>query len=292
MVSKKSFVICVFGYNRSEEIREVLDALSLCDHIDDFVVWAFVDGPRGKDDQEKVESVCSVVDDFSNLIDRRFISSQNRGLRASLVRGIKIAAKDFDGFVVIEDDIVLSSQALTFAKKMLESYGNDPSVYHVNLWNFPVVQSAFPYFSAYMHCWGWASWSDRWDDVDFTEKPYRSLSFFDRVRISKYFSTLHFSHLYSNYVGIKKTWAIFWLVHIFNFRGKCISPPSSLSINIGFDSGEHKESYKFLQSLTNKDLGDLLTGSSVKWDVLSWFYSLYKTPKVSLINSIRLMIFK
>lgn len=286
------YVICIFAFNRYEDLDKCLQALELCEEVNNFTVWLFMDGPRGHIDNESISAVKQVAKNYNHIINKNFISRENQGLKESLVRGIEKASKSFDGFVIVEDDIILSRQALIYAKRMLDDYNDDPSIMHINIWNYPIIKSDSSYFSSYMHCWGWASWSKKWHKVDFSPNLYEKQSFYDRVKISKYFSTLHFSHLYANFIGKKSTWAIFWLTHIIGSKGKCISPPESLSKNIGFSSGENKEFYDFKQFDSKRNFAWHQVRKSYLNELLSWIYSIYKTPVLSFLNSIRIIFFK
>jgi hypothetical protein len=286
------YVICIFAFNRHEDLDKCLQALELCEGLNNFTVWLFIDGPRGQIDNESIHSVKHVAKNYDHIINKNFISEKNLGLKESLVRGIKKASKSFDGFIIVEDDIIFSSQALTYAKSMLDDYNDDSSIMHINIWNYPVIKSDTPYFSSYMHCWGWASWSKKWHQVDFSSNVYKRQSFYNRIKISKYFSTLHFSHLYANFIEKKNTWAIFWLTHIVESKGKCISPPESLSKNIGFLSGENKEFYNFKQIDSKRTFAWHQVKKSYSNELISWIYSIYMTPILSLLNSIRIIFFK
>lgn len=293
---KNTLAICIFAYNRPLELSRTLTHLKHCEELDCFDVHVFSDGAK-LDPSEgiiQVTKVRNIIDSCGVKIHRRHYKSKNIGLRQSIISGINEVANSYDAFVVLEDDIVLSKNALVYARCMLEQFKNHRDIMHVNLWNHPSVNNKYPYYSSYMHCWGWASWSNYWLDVDFSKRKFSEIKLKDRFRISKGLSTLHLSHLYANYIGIRDTWAVFWLTHIIINRGKCISPSFALSKNIGLESGEHVESYSFEQKLKSIRPNDEFTvvRSSPLSELKIWYKYITGTRFLSTVNMIRIMLFK
>ena len=100
-----------------------------------------------------------------------------------------------------------------------------------------------------MNCWGWATWSDRWEA--FEKNSDQLLSEFSRRDISRF--NLDNSHDFWSQVEMNKagqidTWAIYWYASIFRRNGLCVGPTESLVQNIGFDgSGVHCRNSKTMQ---------------------------------------------
>jgi hypothetical protein len=288
--------LCIFAYNRPEELQKTLKNLERCKSLDCVDIHLFSDGPKQNNsvDFERVAAVRRVIKKNNLNIHTKILKDENDGLRKSIIFGINEITKSYDAFIVLEDDIIISQNTILYAINMLNKFEDDEIVFHINFWNHPSINRNSAYLSQYMHCWGWASWSKYWSDIDFDKGKFEKLGIHDRFRITKYLSTLHLSHLYANYIGIRDTWAIFWLTHIIIKGGKCISPPISLSKNIGFLNGEHIESYDFDQKLSNIPKSVLL--NSVETSYLSelkvWFNYIKSTRLLSLLNSLRIMILK
>lgn len=290
----KKYAICLFVYNRPKETAQTLQALSKCVGVNLFDIICFCDAPKGVSDNEEVEKTLKLIRTNKNLIYEIHVKEKNIGLKDSIISGISYVKEKYDGFVVLEDDIVLEPSALKYAHFQLEKEKENSEVFHINIWNFPIINTSQSYYSQYLHCWGWASWSNRWIGVNTDSELFSRLSVFQRLKISKYLSTLHVSHLYANYVTIRKTWAIFWLTHIILKRGKCVSPPFSLAKNIGFETGEHREVLLFQQKSRDIDISkkDINVRTDRVSEIISWVYAFAKVPKLAWLNSIRIIFFK
>ena len=288
--------VCIFAYNRPEQTQEMLRYLEMSTSLNKVDVHIFSDGPKKgiASDRARVATVRAVIKNSALNIHTIKERRDNIGLRKSIIDGITSISKHYDAFLVLEDDIVIAPNAIEYAIYMLKEYDRDDEIMHINLWNHPSVVTNSAYLSNYMHCWGWASWSKYWHDVDFGLEKFRSVNLYHRFKITKVLSTLHLSHLYANFIGVRQTWAIFWLTHIILKGGKCISPPVSLSKNIGFHSGEHLELYEFDQQIIDIKTSSLLKHAKISYrsEITTWWKYITSTRVLSILNTIRIMIFK
>lgn len=288
--------ICIFGYNRPSEIRKTLHSLSECYGLNTYDIHVFIDGPKPKkeSDIKNVNQVLNIIETSGLIFCSKTYSSTNKGLKKSIKEGITQISQAYDAFLVLEDDIVLSPHALKYTSEMLEKFDGDDRVMHINLWNHPSISMQSPYFSKYMHCWGWATWSSHWSNADFSSTLFQDLSITQRYNITKHLSTLHLSHLYANFIGIRETWAIFWLTHISLKNGKCISPPFSLVENIGLNNGEHEERYRYEQVLSKTKVFNTSKTIQTSWlnELKLWFYYFKGAGLLSIINTIQIMLLK
>jgi hypothetical protein len=284
--------LAIFAYNRPDNLTHVLESLKSLERINEVDCIIFSDGAREDSDEVYVEQVRDVISLNSSLFHNVISRKKNFGLKKNIIDGIDKISKLYESFIVIEDDIILSNKGLEFCLKSLEAYSSNYLIGHINLWNYPIMNSDRPYLTNYLHCWGWASWSNRWKPDTFSMNKYRNLSVYQKIKISKYFSTLHYSHLYGNLEGINQTWAIYWLASNILNATKCLSPPYSMVRNIGFSSGENTEKYNFPEkNISQKKI--IYKLSKGYWqNLISWLYMLIKTPKLSLLRTVYLVLFK
>jgi hypothetical protein len=91
------------------------------------------------------------------------------------------------------------------------------------------------FFTRYMDCGSWATWSDRWKmlitDFNIIDQKLSDENFFNRFNFSKLDYHTYFE---PNRKGLK-TWAIFWYFTIAYYNGLCIMPKYSYVKNIGND---------------------------------------------------------
>lgn len=113
-------------------------------------------------------------------------------------------------------------------------------IWHINGWNYNLKEihsTDDVFFWRGMHCWGWATWHDRW--VNFRKNPEELIKIFDNKMIKKFNYDGYYNFWYQvirNYQGKINTWAIFWYATIFLNNGLCASPEKSLTANIGYDT--------------------------------------------------------
>lgn len=288
--------ICIFGFNRLDSISEVFSNLASQTFNADFHIHLFIDGPKSSVDSEIQKEIVSLA---TRLFEARklFVHSRtvNVGLRENIIEGINVIRQDYPAFLVLEDDTVLAPGALCYVSKMLFKHYRSSSIMHINLWNFFGVTNRGPYYTEHMHCWGWASWSDRWPS-DIREVLNWKLSFSEKIKVSKFFSTSHYSHFYGNKVGSNKTWAILWMVYIIRCRGLIVAPPVSLVKNIGLTSGSNVETVvqrqQELSLIDSEKYANLEISLSRSTDFLCWIRGIKNTSKLSLLKNLYLMVFK
>lgn len=166
--------IAFFVFKRPEHTRRTLAALAANELAADTDLHIFCDGPRSKADEKAVEQVreiCRNASGFASLHVHEH--SVNQGLANSLFAGLDYMFEKHDRVIVIEDDIRASPGTLTFLNTCLERYQAEPVVFSIAAWSPDPKKLGLPddypwdvYFIPRFHCWGWASWKDRWQSVD------------------------------------------------------------------------------------------------------------------------------
>lgn len=160
--------ILVIMFNRPEQTRRVVEHVgrSRPPHL-----LLAADGPREshpEDIQRCAEARQAALDavDWPCTVDTLF-SDTNMGCRRRVSSAMDWAFGQVDRAVVVEDDCLLSPDFLRLCDDLLERYKNDLRVGHIGAYNMQRGRTTTPdsyYFSRYAHCWGWATWADRWLD--------------------------------------------------------------------------------------------------------------------------------
>lgn len=286
------YCIVIFCYNRPDRLTKLLNSLRN-QKLQNFEINIFSDGSKSKYDFSDVASVRKIIAQNSVMFKSISLREKNLGLRESVIQGCGMAAENYDGFVVLEDDLVLSPSAMSYLEYMLDNHSDRNDIGHINLWSLPGLVARSAYFTAHMNCWGWATWSKHWDS-ELIEIVNLKLTLWQRIKLSKFFSTTHYSHLYANKHGIRNTWAVLWMVSLQARNLRIVAPPVSLCLNDGFQDGTHYEDVyenigqasidlvveKIPREVRNNGLNDFK----------SWLYSIYYTPKLSLSRSIYLIL--
>ena len=177
--------IAYFAFNRPVHTRRTLAALAADELAADTDLHIFCDGPRSKTDEAavaQVREICRNASGFASLHIHE--QNANQGLANSLIAGIGSVFENYERIIVFEDDILASPGTLRFLNTCLERYQSEPVVFNIAAWSPEPKKIGFPddypwdvYFIPRFHCWGWATWKDRWKSIDWDVSS--ALVFFD-----------------------------------------------------------------------------------------------------------------
>lgn len=236
--------IALFVYRRPEHTKRTLDALRNNALASQSELFVFSDGAKAGDERA-VEHVREIVASTTGFARVSLVASDtNRGLASSIVNGIGTVLQSSDRVVVLEDDVVTGRGFLSFLNAALDRFANEPRVWSISGWNYPIPPEGLPeaFLWRGMNCWGWATWADRWRHFD--KNPRRLVGSWTRDAIHRFnidgAEPYYWRQVLENERGDLNTWAVFWYATIFEHDGLCLNPTRSLVQNIGFDgSGEH-----------------------------------------------------
>lgn len=244
--------IAIFVYKREEHARTMLESLSACHKACESELFIYADGPKSSEDIEAVYKVRELIHEtrwiqgFKNVT--IIESNQNKGLANSVVAGVTDIINRFGKIIVIEDDLILSKQFLVFMNQALGAFEEDKDrVFAISGWTYPLPslgrlsKDAWAYYRACS--WGWATWKDRWDKVEFD--PLKA-GFAEKLsnqmwckKFSRGGSDLP-GMLQMQLEGKRDSWAIRWNATASDLDMITIYPTSSNVFNNGRDgSGTH-----------------------------------------------------
>ena len=177
-------------------------------------LYIFVDGARHNKDGE-VENVTEVQNYVKTISGFKSIhydfAKQNKGLGPSIIAGVTEVINLYGRTIVLEDDLILASNCLSFMNQGLEKYENEKKVYSIcgysNKVKVPKDYSADSYFCVRSSSWGWATWSDRWNSVDWELKNWDEYAE-KKIDFNKWGGSDCFSMLQGWKNGSNKSWAI------------------------------------------------------------------------------------
>ena len=184
-------VITLLFWKRPKYVRQVLDHLSQCRGIDAYHLVVHLDGPANK----AVRELCHAIK-FAPHETRQFHQNHgcNQCTRTVLRRGFDLS----DYVIHVEEDVLLAPDALQYFE-WARQFGPDKTLLNVSGIRHPTgwlfEHGHFPDGQAIEQkakrsggftCWGWATWKDRWQELDkiWSTEPDRKLSW--DVRIEQY----------------------------------------------------------------------------------------------------------
>jgi len=262
--------IAIVAYNRPDHLESLLDSLIKNNEAKDSKVYFFVDKFKNSNDRGKnreVINICSIDWGFKQT--ELIINEENLGLKKQILKACDYLADNYEYFIILEDDLVVSRYFLNYMNKSLKNYKEDKKVFHINGYNFKKIFSnkKKSYFSKLAHPWGWGTWSDRWKDFRSNEQYDKNLiKNFEHSEQRKFnFFNLgsYINQLEKNEQQIIFTWAVFWYQYIFLSNGYSITPGESFTENKGFD-GTGVNSGLNNNHSTNLNLGEITKFSSKK----------------------------
>jgi hypothetical protein len=172
----------------------------------------------------------------------------NHGCAASVIRGTTEMFALHERLIVIEDDILTSPLALAYLNQGLERYQRLPAVFSISAWAPPQRMLRVPdryrfnsYFIRRFHCWGWASWRDRWACNDWSVPGYAEYRNDAAMRAAHAEGGSDLpGMLDAQMAGRMDSWAIRAEYTRFRVGGLTLYPRVPLVRNIGMDgTGRH-----------------------------------------------------
>jgi hypothetical protein len=240
--------IAVFAFNRPDHLRRTLTALLHNDFAMQSNVTIFCDGPRTKEEKIKTDAVRTIAHSTTGFSSVTVIERPlNMGCAASIIDGLRQMFSLYERLIVIEDDILTSPHTLTFLNEGLERYVDDLTVFNISAWSPPPSLLSIPsnylydvYAIPRFNCWGWASWRNRFQNIDWEISDYTIFKSSPKAR--KAFNAGGedmSSMLDAQMEGKIDTWDIRADYARFKKGQVGINPVTSYVTNIGMGSGTH-----------------------------------------------------
>jgi hypothetical protein len=246
--------IALFVYNRPEHTRRVLDALRRNPLAPESELVIFSDAPRKPDHQSTVASVRALIRESAGFKSIRVVERErNLGLASSIEEGVGELCDERDQVIVVEDDLVVSPDFLSFMNRALQYYRDEPRVMQISGYMFPGTfrSASDALFLPLISCWGWGTWKRAWAHYDTRATGFARLQADPILREQfNVGGAYDYYHMLEQHMrGEIDSWGIRWLLSVFLQRGLVLYPLQTLVQNIGVDgSGTHGVGVASLQA--------------------------------------------
>jgi hypothetical protein len=243
----ETFPVALFVYKRPEHTARMLQALSQNTLAGQSDVIIFSDGPKTPADAVQVAKVRDLAHDASGFKSVRMVASEkNRGLAKSIIAGVTEVLRDHDAVIVLEDDLVSSSDFLTYMNAALAFYRDKKNVYSVAGFAPGITLPSSYQYDSYLiptrGCsWGWGTWKQVWDAVDWEVSDYKDF-IVNRSSVKKFnqMGNDMIRMLSRQMEGDLNSWSIRFDYHHFKNDALAAYPVKSKILNEGMDgSGEN-----------------------------------------------------
>ena len=171
----------------------------------------------------------------------RFLDKNSGGCKYGVSGAISWMFETEEQGIILEDDCVPSLSFFNFTKTLLEKYKEDKKIYSICGY-IPTskIKSKNSYeFATVSHCWGWATWKDRWQGfgLDVSNVSNEDIEGLYCNQDAKRYWQEVLSRVNNNEID---SWYFPWNFYIASKKGLTIFPVKNLISNIG-DFGVHYE---------------------------------------------------
>lgn len=244
--------VLIATLNRHDHLRQCLDSLECCTEANMTTVYVALDYPPHEkyvDGWKKVDSYLhekELQNRFGNLIVIR--REHNYGLygpNSNFRSLISQVTKEYDRYILTEDDNVFSPNFLEYINKGLEKYENDKSVLtisgYVQPYDFKIRNNTYYRHRTNQSAWGYGTWTKKMNDFEndaLGDYFYRTFTLNNFLKVRK-FGRTHLSHFFvyslrqqnCDHRLTDQVMALYLIVHDMD----TICPSVSKVRNIGWD---------------------------------------------------------
>lgn len=236
--------VVLFVYNRIEQTQKVIKALNDNRRSRETDLYIYSDAAKDEIEIENVKKVREYLKVFHKEHNFRHVeiiqATVNKGLEKSIIEGVSDIINKYGKIIVLEDDIETSSDFLDYMNQALIEYENDNKIWSVSGYTIDskrIKKSGKDVFVGYRaSCWGWASWADRWNKIDWEMKDYPNFIKSKKAQrdFNKGGADMTFL-LKKQQNGEIKSWAIRWCYQQYKEGMLTVFPRNSKVRNIGLD---------------------------------------------------------
>jgi hypothetical protein len=231
--------IVLFCYKRLGTLIQTIDSLRLNDIAAKSDLIVFSDGPKNNIETNQIKLIrqyLRTVNGFQNV--QIHCSPKNTGLAKSVINGVSRVIRKHHKVIVMEDDLLVTKNFLKFMNKALDLYENDQRIWSVSGFTPNIkVPSKYPhdiYIGPRPSSWGWGTWKDRWDLVQWDNTYYRRVLHDKRERKRFNKSGNDLSHMMIRTLNSElDSWAVKWVYHHNKYNSFSVSPVHSMVKHIG-----------------------------------------------------------
>ena len=277
--------IVIFAFNRLESLKKCVAALLDNSEAAETDLIVYVDGARlnktGED--EKVAAVREYVKSITGFKSLTYhFSEVNKKLGPSIIAGVTEVVNQYGRAIVIEDDLIASSNLLAYMNQGLDRYEQDKKVWSISGFSckvkVPKGYKADAYFCPRSTSWGWATWKDRWMQCDWELKDWDAVVKNEKA-FNRWGGSDCFKMLNSWHAGRNQSWAIRFCYNQFLNGTLSLFPTISKIDNEGFDGSgtncKQYNRYKFdfdtAENKTFKMPEEITVSKSLKKQFLSYY---------------------
>lgn len=246
--------IVLFSYNRLDTLKKTIESLEKNYLSKESILIIYSDAAKSIDDKDavaKVRSYLYSIKGFKSITIRE--ANENKGLAKSIISGVSEVLEEHETVIVLEDDLVSTSNFLNYMNQALIFYNNYDQVFSIAGFSIPIKSdSKFDnYFTQRSNSTGWGIWKNRWSKIDWSVSDYDEFRSNTKLRnnFNKMGSDMS-DMLDRQMQGKINSWAIRWCYHQFKYNLFSVHSLVSKIDNVGFtiDATNTNETYNRFQT--------------------------------------------
>jgi hypothetical protein len=253
--------LILFTYKRLDILKRTIEKLQQNTLANQSVLYIYSDAAKHEEDETVINEVRKYLRSITGFKEVTVIEAiNNKGLAKSIIDGVGEVLKQYDRAIVLEDDILTTTNFLTYMNDALSFYEDKKQVFSICGYSDNLkISPSYPYdvyFTKRGSSWGWATWKDRWEPIDWRVKDYNE--FKKNRSLKKKFNEMGSdlsSMLKKRMEGRIDSWAIRWCYYQFKHNLYSVYPVVSKVHNIGFDTNAtNMYGYKLIPAVNNDNL--------------------------------------
>ena len=171
--------IALLVYKRLDLTIQAIESLKRNNLAQFSPLYIFSDAAKSETAEKQVNEVreyISSIDGFAEVT--VIMASKNLGSANSPISGVNKVLEKYERIIVVEDDLIVSTNFLDYMNAALDYYadiGNIGSICGYGLaLHFNENDKADVYFLPRGGAWGWATWKNRWEKIDWEVSDYET----------------------------------------------------------------------------------------------------------------------
>lgn len=170
--------IVLFVYNRPWHTQQTIESLQKNELAEQCHLFVYSDAPQNDKTDLKVQAVRDYLKNITGFKSIKVVEcTVNLGLAKSIISGVTEVINEYGRIIVLEDDIVTSPVFLQYMNEALDFYESEERIgsitgfnFHTDFTKFDNSFDVFPNIRPMS--WSWATWSNRWNVVDWEIDDY------------------------------------------------------------------------------------------------------------------------
>lgn len=242
--------IVLFCFNRPAHLQQTIEALQQNMLATESELIIYSDGPRNKSDETPVADVRTYIASITGFKHTKIHhSEQNKGLAASVIRGVTEVLNQFEKVIVLEDDMLTAPDFLVFMNEALVAFESRKDVFSVTAYgppiSFPAHYKEDLYLAPRASSWGWGTWLSKWNKADWEVTAFDELEK-DKTKRNQFKSGGEdlWPMLVKQQRKVIDSWAIRWTYSQFLNDAYGVYPVHSKIRNIGTDGSGTNFTFK------------------------------------------------